>query len=236
MKSLNSKNKKVQNKETRYSVNDLYEIWDNTPSYIIFEESSMILDAPPVQAYISRLLGTGVPGVYNKQRHFLTVNEIMDKINSDFITDGVKFKKSNVYYHLDRLLEQELIYYVHCLDGQYKRKYFGKSAKNFLFFDSEETQLEMIDEMLRPFYQLLNHYESKSVDKLFEQIKHDIFEKRKKLKDDMMNWIKLNDDLLVELEVNTLNFVNHLENIYTTFPSFHEILDLLKPHLQFLAD
>lgn len=117
----------------------LYEHWDNIP--IIQDVSKRVIDklgTKKAQHYIIIALSKGISDEYPsglRKRYALNANEIQDIMKNIY---DFEVNKSNLYYHLQKLVDQKIIQIVTSVQrSNIVTSYYGRSSK--LIFTDPET-------------------------------------------------------------------------------------------------
>lgn len=225
-----------KDKDTVYRLEDLPQLWRETPLYLTIEDASILDHSPPVHDYISLLLGNGIPEDDGEQRYFLTANEILDKVNTNFEDSEKPMKLSMLYYHLEKLQEQNCVNYIHAQDGQYKRKYFSKSAKVIMLSNTEEDVRAAIDNNLKPILQLLDYYKVNIADDELQSIKDDMYKKREDFRLGRIEWLEKDENLVSNPNLDLVNAFNYLAVYMLNYSSTKKLFEILSSYIEFLKE
>jgi hypothetical protein len=162
------------------------------------------------RTYILKVLGIGIKDeMLGKTRHVLSANEIIHLLNKEF---DFEIAKSNLYYHLSKLHEIELLDIVIIIQkGNILTNYYAKTSKLIWYKDWEIVEDHA-------------HFQDDNLDILLKRMnKHltdqKILEMKKKLKkldryyhDEFMKWIKENEEYFRGLDINFLQELADLFN------------------------
>ena len=137
------------------SENRIYSFWQTIPLVKKMDDEKFNHLKQGTRQKIVEILRTGIDdnSSNHKKRYALTANEIQLLLTND----GLKTSLQNTYFHLNILLEEGFITEIAILkDGRFNKRYYGRTAKLFLFtsFSDEFNQnsveakkkfLELID-------------------------------------------------------------------------------------------
>lgn len=129
--------KKIENGTILDDFDKIYQLWADIPVLVQLDEDGSKLQHPVLSAILT-CLRTGVVDEKGKKRYFLTVTEILEQL-PELLKNQIDkpIGKSMLYYYLDILQSMELLVHVYYIEGRHKRKYFGRTAKFFIFGDKE---------------------------------------------------------------------------------------------------
>ncbi|MHA2101672.1 MAG: hypothetical protein ACW99A_23730, partial [Candidatus Kariarchaeaceae archaeon] len=227
-----SKSKIMDNEEDRiYNWDDLYQLWKDIP---IIKTSSDVMDfktsSHPIQYAITKILRRGIEEKTGRKRHFLTANELLDEVNKRREGIDNPIKISMLYYHLDKLIEVEFVKYVYHVEGRHKRKYFGRTAKFYLFSDSEKENDKM-KQYFSPISKLLVHFNPEINVEKYEKYVDEIKEAQSAFSNKLVEWMRENHELLFELEIDALELFSSLNSFLIGQSSIKKLYSPLLNHM-----
>lgn len=159
------------------------ETWEQTPLISVVPSADFKLLYQENRVLILKALNAGIAEPdYHYTRHILTAQEILDFIQKNHNED---FKLTNVYFHLQKLQEKDMIREVTQMGtGKRPKTYYGRTAK--IFVDTEDMGYDLendeffqkifmivgklhpelnVSEIKKPFYDL-NSFKWENIQKL----------------------------------------------------------------------
>lgn len=225
----------VKRESQIHSYEDLFQLWKDIPVIQKISDPSIAKTSRhPIQKFILKILREGIIDKNGKKRNFLIANEILECVNHEL--DGIdkSIKISMLYYHLDKLQESNLVDYVYYVEGRHKRKYFGRTAK-FYLFSSETKDEKIMEKYFAPISKLIIHYnpdtDIEKYEKIVEKIKIDQSEFSKGL----IDWMKSNHELLYDLDIDPLDLFESMFTMLFGQSSIKKLISELIPHMKFLS-
>ena len=177
----------------------LQQAWIDTPIikkvphklYEVFEQEHRSL--------IVKLMGTGMDIDDNGiLRHIFTGKELHTYLEEKLER---KIKISNIYHHLSKLEEIGVVHeVVTFMEGKRKTRYFGRTAKLYIFFDDPENIIQ--DPEIKRIAKLFNHFNPKIPEKIFAKAMKAIYSYENKEHDKLFDWIMENHKILSEFDIS----------------------------------
>ncbi|MFX0061543.1 MAG: hypothetical protein ACFFC7_05095 [Candidatus Hermodarchaeota archaeon] len=216
----------------------LYEFWTEiTPIKLIYTEKKRDTMNQPLRSLILKILRRGVidsdlsQELKTQIRYALNPKEILYLANQELER---KVKLPNIYFHLDKLQETGLIQQVVTLfDGRYEIRYFGRTAKFFLYLtpDAKEDRLnENTLPIFNSLYELTRsinpNVQKQELTLLFKQY----LMNRRNQTEKIIEWIKKHENLLVEFNIDIADLYNFLKTLLSdqqTFQTHQKISQLI---------
>lgn len=160
-------------------------------------------------------------------RHAFTSKELLKMINARL---PKKVKLPNIYFHLDKMMEYDLIYVVSEIpDGKYTRRYFGRKAKLFIF--SGDPQEEEDYEKLQGIQKILEKLNPKSDDKLIHEKLNYLIKDDQQMQNKVIEWFEKNSDNLLGLDIDTFKLYTFITMLFfrkIENPIYDDVCNLFK--------
>lgn len=235
---MNKKTKVTEGLEEDKSISDyddIYQLWKDIPIVQTLSSSQYLFKATnqPIQNAILKILREGIIDHNDKKRHFLTANELLEAVNLEIEGIQKEIKISMLYYHLDKLQEFLLVEFVYYIEGRHKRKFFGRTAKFYLFSDTKKEK-EKIESFFSPISKLIMHYNPKSDIEQYKQIVNQIIDQEKLFSKLLVTWMRENHELLYELDIDAFDLFTSLSSFITSQELFSQLFQPLKREMKFL--
>ncbi|MCE7736189.1 MAG: hypothetical protein GPJ54_15010 [Candidatus Heimdallarchaeota archaeon] len=214
---------------------DLFQLWKDIPVVQTLQSSQYLFKSTsqPIQNSILKILRKGISDDNNKKRHFLTANELLEAVNVEIEGLQNAIKISMLYYHLDKLQEFQLVEFVYYIEGRHKRKYFGRTAKFYLFGDPKEMD-EKVEQYFSPISKLILHYNPNADIEKYKQIVNQIRDEESEFSSSLVTWMRENHELLYELEIDALDIFTALTTFMTNQVLISQLFQPLKSDMKFL--
>lgn len=142
----------------------IYSFWKAIPLIKNMEAEKGNSIQQETRSQILEILRTGIEdkhGEYSR-RYALNVQEIRELL----IQKNLKTSLQNIYFHLNILLEQGLITEIEILkEGRFNKRYYGRTAKLFLFGKSSDIPQERIEEIKNTFTNVIKAINADNITK-----------------------------------------------------------------------
>jgi len=187
--------------------------------------SSKVLSSHPARPAILRILREGVVDRFDEEpgeraRHALKADEIRARLKEE----GIKMSKTNLYFHLGVLVENDLVKVVaKMLEGRHRVAYYGRTARGIIHRDPEES----LQDYRRRFLEAGRLAKAKRPDLdlgVVEGLAEEFLRIKQRRDAALTDWMAGNEALMSE----------HGINFYVVF-EFMKSLDAINPeYVQFL--
>lgn len=213
---------------------DLYQLWKDVPIIQnIADQSLFRATNQPVQSIILKVLREGMIDKDDKKRHYLTASELLEVVNDENSKLEKPIKTSMLYYHLDKLLELGLIEFVYYIEGRHKRKFFGRTAKFYLFSDSDKMK-EKIEKFFSPIGKLIKHYNPDVDIKDYRKTVEKIRVQEETYSAELVDWLKENHELLYDLDIDALDLFTAMSIFMSSQNLVKQLFSPLTKTMKFL--
>ncbi|MHA2253782.1 MAG: helix-turn-helix domain-containing protein, partial [Candidatus Kariarchaeaceae archaeon] len=121
-----------------------FDFWQDLENFIELDEETSKATLQEIRGSILSILAIGIDDVYpgtkkTKKRHALTAKELNKLVNERV---GEQVKKSNLYFHLQKLEEAGLVKEIDKIPtGKRYIHYYGRTAKAYLPVHSKEKKM-----------------------------------------------------------------------------------------------
>lgn len=213
--SRNSDSQGVKSGSKEDKLDFLQRAWDDTPilkkipqrQYQVFEQEHRSL--------IIKLMGAGMDIDNNGiLRHIFTGKELHTYLEEKLQR---KIKISNIYHHLSKLEDIGVIHeIVTFMEGKRKTRYFGRTAKLYIFYDDPENIIQ--DPELKKIAKLLSHFNPEIPENDFVKAIKGMFSIQNKEYDEIIEWVTLNHRKISEFDIGP-NFI---------IPFFYDLIHVSK--------
>ena len=135
--------------------NEIYTFWRSLPLIKKVPEDKFEQVQQETRSKIIEILRTGIDDTYSEftRRYALNAQEIQDILTKE----GIKTSLQNIYFHINILLEEGFIQEIAILkEGRFNKRYYGRTAKLFLFVDFHLNKQEKYDEAKNKLISLIN--------------------------------------------------------------------------------
>lgn len=219
---------------------ELYTYWDHTPAILERDHSIMEkIDEAIVRNIILKILRDGMEEEIDGRvvsRHVLSAKELLNIVNSTLEkplihiskskerTLGIRkeIKISNIYFHLERLQEYDLVGVVKIiLEGRHKVTYFARKAKLFLFSGGEDFVSKKMGEMIEVIKILNPQIERNEIKKKLNLL----LEYEDDNKGKYMEWFENNQERLKGVDFNPEILLSLFELIFPIEPLDASLLE-----------
>ncbi|MFX0126255.1 MAG: hypothetical protein ACFFAE_21725 [Candidatus Hodarchaeota archaeon] len=213
----------------------LFDYWEKIPSFAYIDVPKDKYYSHPVRSEIIGLLREGIEEKSSegksKVRHALNVIEIKELLK---LRKDITMSSTNIYFHLDTLLEIGLIKVVTTLQkgphGRNKVKYFGRVARN-LFVGSEKISLMNYTTRFEEFQKLANILDL-SLPRDYSNLPQKLLETKQQYYKVLGNWLVDHEDKIAKEKLDIgilydfLKMINEINPKYNDL--FSEVFFLLK--------
>ena len=204
----------------------LYEYWRTLPVLKhVPGKDYLKIQEQPIRGYILEILREGIEEIdpntnLKVKRHVLTAKELHIEKNKK-LTSKTSCTLSNIYFHLSILGEDPIytkeIYTIK--SGKQKIKYFGRTAKLFLYDDKDifqdKIKAKNIISELSTIIALLNPTASKErIQSLLNEYNDKWLTTQLDTKDNVVKWIAKHETLLSEHNIDIRDLHEFLEKIF----------------------
>lgn len=205
---------------------EIYAFWRSIPlikkvSYEKFEQVKQ-----ETRNKIIEILRTGIEDKYGEftRRYALNAQEIQDIL----IKKGIKTSVQNTYFHINILLEEGLIQEIAIIkEGRFNKRYYGRTAKLFLFTGYYLDTQERFDKAKMKFLTLIEILTDGNRDKELEKNVESYLNERIKIfnesEDKLYSWFEQNADKIIEYNIDVKDTYEMLVELVSK--SGHSSLD-----------
>lgn len=163
-------------------------------------------------------------------RHVFSSKELHKLIKERLAT---KIKVSNVYFHLHKLEENGFVEIIASIkEGRHVTHYFGRTARLFLWIGEPIEELKE-NSKFKNIVSVLKHFNpdlpSDSIDLLLTSL----VESKKETHTLIKNWIEVNEDLIIKLNLDVRDLYTFLVMINRSDPSTSELHKKIADMLNF---
>ncbi|MCY3410478.1 MAG: hypothetical protein INQ03_02470 [Candidatus Heimdallarchaeota archaeon] len=191
----------------------IYSYWDDIPT--IKRLDQQIIDAiveVEVRELILKIMRNGIhDDIFNtgtpRVRHAMTPKTLLELVNLQL---KKPVKLSNIYFHLDKLKEFEMIKSVAILyEGKYKQTYFGRTSKLYVFNKNKNRDIENM-KIAESVIKTLNP--ELSEESISEAVKQ-YLNRKNNSREKIFDWFTKHEQDLRKKEFDTLSIWNILEEL-----------------------
>jgi DNA-binding transcriptional ArsR family regulator len=191
--------------------------WQEIPSILEIEDPGIKIRKQELRSEILAILREGIKE-YDKQRdevisrHVFSAKEMQEYLEKKLIK---KPSLSNIYFHLEKLQESELIKVVASIkEGRHVTQYYGRTAKLFLYKQKEsDINLESNDKFFQKLDELIKKFNSDRDTEFNEQLFFNLRMAKKRTSRRVQSWIQENERILNELNLDLPKIYNLLTRI-----------------------
>ena len=170
---------------------DLFQLWKDMPVIQKLSDQKLFMTLnDPIRSSILKILREGIIDRNGRKRNFLIANELLEYVNQELEEIDKSIKTSMLYYHLDKLQESNLVKYVFHVEGRHKRKYFGRTAKFYLFGDDDKEK-EIMKDSFDPILKLLLHFNPEVSIEEYSPIIENFKTDQVKFSDILIKWMEI---------------------------------------------
>ncbi len=202
----------------------LYEFWERLPPVTLLALSSKVLSSHPARPAILKILREGVVDRFDEEpvervRHALKADEIRARLKEE----GIKMSKTNLYFHLGVLEENDLVKVVaKVLEGRHKVAYYGRTARGIIHRDPEES----LQDYRRRFMETGRLAKAKRPDldlSVVEELAEEFLRIKQRRDAALTDWMARNEALMSEHGIDfyvVFEFMKSLEAINPEYVQF----------------
>lgn len=215
-----------------------FDYWGHVENIVKLTQEQTKLVGQEIRAAIIDILALGIQDKdpmtdQPRKRHVLSAPELLEEINKRL---DQPTKKSNLYFHLEKLEDAGLIKVVDQIpQGKRYTTYYGRTAKAFVPSDKEDQDREKLGHLLEDdiLVGLLDKISDKPVDEIEQTVDHVFGLYFQKCPDEKLSqWLDKYQEiaLLLDLDVRSLYNLFDLVSKYDietikAFQKFAELLD-----------
>ncbi|MFX0173936.1 MAG: hypothetical protein ACFE9L_18785 [Candidatus Hodarchaeota archaeon] len=208
--------------------------WQEIPSILEIEDPGVKIRKQKLRSEILAILREGIKE-YDKQRDEVIIRHVFSaKEMQEFLEKKLKKRPSlsNIYFHLEKLQESELIKVVASIkEGRHVTQYYGRTAKLFLYKQKEsDINLESDDKFFQKLNELIKKFNPDRDTEFNEQLFFNLRMAKKRTSRRVQSWIQENEEILNELHLDLPKIYNLLTriDILESEELYTEITRLLK--------
>ncbi len=202
----------------------LYEFWEKLPPVTLLALSSKVMSSHPARPAILRILREGVVDRFDEEpeervRHALKADEIRARLKEE----GIKMSKTNLYFHLGVLEENDLVKVVaKVLEGRHRVAYYGRTARGIIHRDPEES----LQDYRRRFMEAGRLAKAKRPDldlRVVEELAEEFLRIKQRRDAALTDWMARNEALMSEHGIDfyvVFEFMKSLEAINPEYVQF----------------
>ena len=216
----------------------LYEHWANIEIIKYISKDTYIeLDRQPIRDAIIKVLREGLPEG-NKKRHVLSLKELLPLVNnylgkdeSQLESDKMPLKLTSLYYHRDKLIEDQLLVEVaKFLEGKRYVSYYGRTAKAYIGKGSEKEIIIKTTSFIRETIMTVNPEANYlELDSLLSELEN----KLTSMDDFMETWIKKNEIQLIKNDIDIIKLIDIFSPYFLLVPDLQPIFVRLGKLMKF---
>jgi hypothetical protein len=234
IQALNSKDNETIDDKRIY----FYTYWKTVPAIKeVSGEDKFELGEQAVRKLILKILREGQEDSFGKEnklpkRHVFTGRELADMINAGEEMNK-ELKLPNILFHLDKLIAADMVKIVdEVKEGKTKVRYFGRTAKLFLFNDPKELQA-VKQAALTPIIDLMQYFNPNLTKTKIQEKLKEMIDNQLEYNDQVKLWIEQNHEVIAELNIDVLNLFDIMTKIGGMHPGIQEISKEIASLLKF---
>jgi len=188
----------------------LTDYWNTIPPIVLVDASKFPLIYQEVRNEIMELLREGIKTELDgriTKRHALNVQEILTNLNQKRTQESrSQLKISNIYFHLEKLVHFGHVKEIPMKEGRFHVKYYGRTAKIFIFSPLEPSGIQTIrekflSEVVEPLHAIAPSYSKQRITTIIKNL----FDYRISNIKLLIAWLEKNVEQIEELEID-INF------------------------------
>ncbi|MFX0205229.1 MAG: hypothetical protein ACFFDT_04535 [Candidatus Hodarchaeota archaeon] len=191
--------------------------WQEIPSILEIEDPGEKIRKQKLRSEILTILREGIKE-YDKQlekvviRHVYTAKEMQEILERRL---SKRPSLSNIYFHLEKLQESELIKVVASIkERRHVTQYYGRTAKLFLYKQKEsDINLKNNELFFLKLDELLKKFNPDRSTEINEQLIFNIRKAKERSSRRIRSWIQENEEILNELNIDLPKIYNLLTRI-----------------------
>jgi DNA-binding transcriptional ArsR family regulator len=210
----------------------LYEFWERLPPVTLLALSSKVMSSHPARPAILRILREGVVDRFDEEpvervRHALKADEIRARLKER----GIKMSKTNLYFHLGVLEENDLIKVVaKVLEGRHRVAYYGRTARGIIHRDPEES----LQDYRRRFMEAGRLAKAKRPDldlNVVEGLAEEYLRIKQRRDEALTDWMARNEALMSEHGIDFYVVFEFMKNLDAINPEYVQFLRMVAEKL-----
>ncbi|MFX0182523.1 MAG: hypothetical protein ACFE95_05495 [Candidatus Hodarchaeota archaeon] len=183
----------------------LTDYWNTIPPLILVDASKFPLIYQEVRNEIMELLREGIKTELDgkiTKRHALNAQEILTHLNQKRTQENrSQLKISNIYFHLEKLVHFGHVKEIPIKEGRFHVKYYGRTAKIFIFSPLEPSGIQkirerLLSEVVEPLHAIAPSYSKQRITTII----NNLFDYRMTNIKQLVSWLEKNVEHLEEID------------------------------------
>lgn len=211
----------------------LYEFWERLPPVTLLALSSKVMSSHPARPAILRILREGVVDRFDEEpgervRHALKADEIRARLKEQ----DIKMSKTNLYFHLGVLEENDLVKVVaKVLEGRHRVAYYGRTARGIIHRDPEKS----LQDYRRRFMEAGRLAKAKRPDLdlgVVEGLAEEYLRIKQRRDEALTDWMAGNEALMSEHGIDFYAVFEFMKNLDAINPEYVQFLRMAAKKLE----
>ena len=196
---------------------ELYSFWKSIPLIKRMEPEKFDHVKQVTRSKIIEILRKGIEDANSdvKKRYALNAQEIQEILTKE----GLKTSLQNTYFHINILLEEGFIQEITILkEGRFNKRYYGRTAKLFLFTSYSNNIQEKMEEGIKQFSELINVINDEKSENHVENMIEEF------LNNQLNYYYELETLINAWFEKNAEKFIEHDLDVKETYQMIFELV------------